>query len=124
MALKWKKVRVNLMKEVKFLEEPKEKDRILTEEEEIKLLEAVRTSHQVKHLEPIIITALSTGMRKGEIPNLKWSNVDFKNKVMIVEGTKNGEIRKVPKNHKLTATLESAKKVSKKEYVFSENGEP
>jgi len=63
-------------------------------------------------------------MRKEEILNLKWSNVDFKNGVVIVEGTKNGEIRKIPMNKKLTATLEGAKKVSKSGYVFSENGNP
>lgn len=124
MAIKWKKAQVNPVREVRFLKEPKEKDRILTEEEEAKLLEAVRTGHKAKHLEPIIITALNTGMRKGEILNLKWSNVDFKNGVIIVEGTKNGEIRKIPMNQKLTQTLEGAKKVSKGDYAFSENGKP
>jgi len=54
---------------VKFLKEPKEKDRILTEEEEARLLEVVRLTAKSQHLEPIIITALNTGMRKGEIVN-------------------------------------------------------
>jgi len=81
---------------VKFLKEPKGKDRILSEEEEMRLLEAVRLTTKSQHLEPIIITALNTGMRKGEILGLRWSNVDLKNGVIIVEGTKNGEIRKVP----------------------------
>jgi len=63
-------------------------------------------------------------MRKGEILNLKWSNVDFRTGHILVEETKNGEIRKVPINGKLTLTLESAKKVSSGEYVFSENGTP
>lgn len=124
MAIKWKKAQINPVREVKFLKEPKEKERILTEEEEAKLLETVRTSPKEKHLEPIIITALNTGMRKGEILNLKLSNVDFKKKVIIVEGTKNGEILKVPMNHRLTVTLESSKKVTKSEYVFSDNGKP
>jgi len=43
---------------------------------------------------------------------------------ILVEGTKNGENRRVPMNEKLTATPESAKKESKGEYVFSENGKP
>jgi integrase len=123
-AIKWKRVQVNPVREVKFLKEPKEKDRILSEEEEVRLLGAVRTGHKARHLEPIIITALNTGMRKGEILNLKWSNVDFKNGIIIVEGTKNGEIRKIPMNKKLTETLDGAKKVSKGEFVFSENGKP
>ena len=124
MAIKWKRIQFNPVREVKFLKEPKSKDRILSEEEEIQLLEAIRTGHKAKHLKPIIITALNTGMRKGEILNLKWSNVDFKTRYILVEETKNGEIRKIPMNEKLTATLEGAKKVSKSEYVFSENGKP
>jgi integrase len=124
MALKWKKAQINPVREVKFLKEPKGKDRILTEEEEVRLLEAVRTGHKSKHLEAIIVTALHTGMRKGEILNLKWSNVDFKNGVITVEKTKNDEIRKIPMNQRLTETLEGGKKVSKGEYVFSENGKP
>ena len=124
MAIKWKKAQGNPVREVKFLKEPKEKDRILTEEEEARLLEAVRTGHKAKHLEAIILTALNTGMRKGEILNLKSSNLDFKNRVITVEKTKNDEIRIIPMNQKLTQTLEGAKKASKGEYVFSENGKP
>jgi len=104
--------------------ESRGKDRILSEDEEARLLETVRTTSKEKHLEPIIITALNTGMRKGEILNLKWSNVDSQNGVIIVEGAKNGEVRKIPMNQKLTQTLEGAKKVSKGEFVFSENGKP
>jgi integrase len=109
---------------VKFLKEPKGKDRILSEEEEARLLAVVRVTTKSQHLEPIIITALNTGMRKGEILNLKWSNVDFKTGHILVEETKNGDIRRVPMNKKLTTTLEVVKKVSKSEYVFSENGKP
>ena len=57
---------------VKLLKEPKGEDRILSEEEEKRLLEAVRLTTKSQHLEPIIITALNTRMRKGEILNLKW----------------------------------------------------
>jgi integrase len=124
MAAKWKKGQSNPVREVKFLKESRGKDRILSQEKETRLLETVRLTTKSQHHEPIIITALNTGMRKGEILNLKGSNVDFKARVIIVEGTKNGEIRKIPMNKKLTETLESAKKVSKGEYVFSENYEP
>jgi integrase len=87
---------------------------LMAEKEEARLLGTVKTSPKEKHLEPIIIMALNTGMKKGEILSLKWTNVDFKNGHIIVEGTKNGEIRKNPMNKKLTETLEGAKKVSKK----------
>ena len=124
LAMKWGKAVSNPVREVKFPKELQTKDRILSEEEEARLLEAVRSTAKSKHLEPIIVTALQTGMRKGEILNLKWSNVDFKNRIITVEGTKTGEIRRIPMNKKLTGVLESAKKESEGEYVFSENGKP
>jgi integrase len=124
MAIKWGRAQANPVREVKFLKEPKEKGRILTEEEEIRLLNTVRTEPKQSHLEPIIITALNTGMRKGEILRLKWSDVDFRARVITVEGAKSGEIRKIPMNRKLTETLEGVKKTSKGDYVFSDNGQP
>jgi len=54
-------------------------------------------------------------MRKGAILNLKWPNADFRVGIITVEGTKNGEIRKIPMNKKLTEALESAKKGSRSE---------
>jgi site-specific recombinase XerD len=41
-AIKWRKAQINPVREVKFLKEPKEEERILTEEEEAKLFETVR----------------------------------------------------------------------------------
>jgi integrase len=124
MAIKWKKAQGNPVREVKFLKEPQGKDRILTEAEEVRLLETVRTEPKQKHLEPIIETALNTGMRKGEILNLKWSNVDLRTGVIVIEESKNGEIRRIPINRKLTITLQNVKKVSKGDFVFSDNGKP
>jgi len=124
LAVKWGKALTNPVKGIKFFKEPKAKDRILSEEEEARLLDAVRSTTKSQHLEPIIITALNTGMRKGEILNLKKTNVDFNNAYILVEGTKNGEFRKIPMNKKLTQTLRDVIGKSKSEFVFSENGKP
>lgn len=97
MAVKWGKLQKNPMAEVKLLKEPPGKERILSPEEEERLLDYVRSRKKSQHLEAIIITALNTGMRKGEILNLKWSQVDFKNRHIVVEETKNGETRKIPR---------------------------
>lgn len=40
--------------------------------------------------------ALSTGARKGEIVNLRWSQVDLPRRVITLTETKNGEIRSLP----------------------------
>lgn len=110
--------------DVKMLQEPPPRDRTLEPEEEERLLAIVRVTKKSKHLEPIIITALNSGMRKMEILTLRWEDVDLTKRVISVKKTKNHDPRKVPMNEKLTAILESAKKVSKGEYVFSENGKP
>jgi integrase len=127
MAVKWGKASTNPGREVKLLKEPEGKDRILTAEEEKRLLDHVRSAPKAKHLEAIIITALNTGMRKGEILNLKWENVDSKNRYISVvtgsmagERTKNGEIRKIPMNEPLTTALKNVKSAFPSTvYVFS-----
>jgi len=72
--------------------------RILSREEETRLFDAIRSSNRTRQLEPTGITALATGIRVPEILNLKWSNVDLANRLIIVEGTKSGYIRKIPMN--------------------------
>ena len=64
-------------------------------------------------------------MRFAEALNLKWSSVDFANRLIIVEGTKSGHNRKIPMNNRLTEVLYNAKKMSKSENVFvNERGGP
>jgi integrase len=53
------------------------------------------------HLRPIVVTALNTGMRRGEIFSLKWDNVDLKHGFILLDRTKNGERREIP----ISATL-------------------
>lgn len=53
------------------------------------------------HLKPILIVALNTGMRKSEILNLTWSQIDLKHSYIRLEKTKNGERRDIPMNDTL-----------------------
>ena len=55
------------------------------------------------HLKPIVVTALNTGMRRGEILNLKWDQVDLKHGFILLDRTKNGERREIPINRTLEA---------------------
>jgi integrase len=61
----------------------KKRERILTRQEETLLLQVCSTS-RLKHLLPIIICALDTGMRKGEILSLRGRDVDFEHRVITV----------------------------------------
>ena len=57
------------------------------------------------HLRPIVIMALNTGMKKGEILNLKWDDVDMTHWFILLANTKNGEKREVPIAETLRKTL-------------------
>ena len=57
------------------------------------------------HLRPIVITALNTGLRKGNVLNLKWSNIDLRNGFILIDMTKNGERLEMPINETLRKTL-------------------
>jgi integrase len=66
--------------------------------------------------------ALNTGMRKGEILNLKWDGVDLLNRVILIDNdkTKNGKSRKIPINDTLYKTVFAVSKVRRINvpYVF------
>jgi len=42
-----------------------------------------------------MIVALNTGMRRGEILNLKWKNVDTNQRLVYIMDSKNGEKREI-----------------------------
>ncbi|WP_263486537.1 tyrosine-type recombinase/integrase [Mesorhizobium sp. ESP6-5] len=49
-----------------------------------------------KYLRPLVLLALETGMRRGELLSLTWSNVDLDRRLAYLRETKNGEERTVP----------------------------
>lgn len=76
--------------------EPRGRIRFLSDEERPRLLQACEESRN-PYLYLIVVLALSTGMRQGEILNLKWSQVELDNekgRITLYE-TKNHEIRPV-----------------------------
>lgn len=72
-----------------------ERIRYLTDEEEIGLLEAL---NDCNWLRSIVIFALNAGMRRGEIFNLQWFDVDFARLLIKVRNTKSGKDRSIPMN--------------------------
>jgi integrase len=114
LAMKWELTDRNPAVDVNLLPEPKGRTRFLLVEEAGKMLELAP-----RHLRPILICALETGMRRGEIMNLKWSNVDMKNNMIYVVETKNGEPRHVPMSNRLRSTLAALPRRIGSDYVFT-----
>lgn len=77
------------------------------------------------HLKPMVLVSLNTGMRRGELFDLKWSAVNFDTKTITVAGatTKTSDTRHIPMNKETISVLEAWKKqVSKSPYVFPGQG--
>ncbi len=71
------------------------------------------------HLRPIVITALNTGMRKGEILSLQWEkHIDLKHGFIMLDKTKNHERREIPINATLGDTLTGITRRLDVPYVF------
>ncbi len=68
-----------------------------------------------------LILLLFTGLRPGEGINLVWSNIDFKNKILNIEDTKNRTDHEIPLGDYILNLLAQRKKVSSSEFVFPGN---
>jgi integrase len=64
------------------------------------------------HLRSIVILALNTGMKRGEILNLEWWQADFSTNRLIVTKTKSGKPRHIPMNKIVRETLLELKETS------------
>ncbi len=106
-AVEWDMVEEDLLKRVRKVKQLKKNNRrlrYLSKEECQALVNACNG-----YLKSIVLTALNTGMRRGELLSLKWDNVDLKHGFILLEqeDTKNGERREIPINDTLRWTLEA-----------------
>ncbi|MCC2612751.1 tyrosine-type recombinase/integrase [Neorhizobium petrolearium] len=72
-----------------------ERCRRLTGDEELRLLDGCDAG-QIPYLRTLVIVAIETGMRRGELLGLKWSDVSHNRRVITLTLTKNGSGREVP----------------------------
>jgi len=82
----------NVVKGVVIDDDTKRRDRVLSKEERVKLLDACKQSSWDR-LYLMVLVAMSTGARKSEIENLRWSNINFRGGCTVLKDTKNGTSR-------------------------------
>ena len=102
----WGWLEDNPMRKVTKPKEPRGRVRFLSDDEagpKGEIIEGERTrllnacdKSSNSYLETIVVLALSTGMRQGEILNLRWPDVDLNSGRIVLHETKNGERRVVP----------------------------
>jgi integrase len=96
------------------------RDRVLTFQEYTRLIIAAKP-----HLKPVLIVAYFTGMRKGELLNLRWSNIDRKGFIRLpADMTKERKPKTIPINHHVKAALEGLPRSLHHDFVFTYKGKP
>jgi integrase len=71
------------------------RERFLSDEERDRLLSACKASRS-QFLYTVVVLAISTGMRRGEIMGLRWKQVDLPNSCLRLSETKNDTSRSIP----------------------------
>jgi integrase len=107
--------------EVKKDKEPPGRLRYFGSKEEAnRLIEGCRGSFRA-----LVIVALHTGMRKGELLNLTWANADLDQGFIHIGATKNGEVRSIPMNETVWTVFSNLRKENNTSWVFhDEQGQP
>lgn len=115
----WRLIERNPVADIAKKKEGRGRVRFLTDSEREQLLEVCARS-EWPELHTLVILAISTGARRGELINLRWDQVDLKACKAIVTETKNGEARTLPLVGKALEALRAMKLKgsARSEYVF------
>lgn len=132
-AVEWGFLRAYPFKSIKELKEPPGKVRFITPEEFERLLWACHPESLLQnpnnwgrkfskllsdYLKPIVIIAFHTGMRMGEILNLKWQDVNLITRTISIETAKSNHRRIIPINNTLYQIFLSLQNNSTEEKIF------
>lgn len=87
---------------------PAGRDRVLTRAEETRLIDALLpTGRRSPWLYPLVVLALETAMRRGELLALRWEDVKLATRTATLLDTKNGEARVVPLSSRALEVLQA-----------------
>jgi len=115
----------NPLRDIKKLREPRGRCRFLSDAERDSLLTECKSHSQTLYV--IVVVALSTGARKGEILGLRWPDVDMRRGMMTFHQTKNGERRTVPLvglAHRLLIKFSKVRRIDTDLFFPGANGNP
>jgi integrase len=123
MAVEWGYTKENPAKSVKKVRVAETSPRFLDKEEVPRLLDACL--EHTPEIYPLVVTGLHTGMRIGELLNLRWEDIDFGRETLTVSSreewhTKNYESRTMALREEIRRVLEPTKEA--KGLVFRPDG--
>lgn len=86
-------------------------------DEESRLFDAINKRQNI-YLKPVVILAIETAMRQGELMSLRWQDIDLEQKTAYLKITKNGESRTVPLSSTAIKTIEALPRCERDTRLF------
>jgi integrase len=123
-GVEWKLIAENPFRGVRNLNVPKHIERVLGQDEEVKLLAACDRVRS-RLLRPLVVLALNTGMRRGELLSLEWSRVDLDQRIIrVINAKSNAGDRVIPMNAAVHSLVHDLAKKATSPLVFPSNRKP
>ncbi len=141
-AVEWEFIDSHTLGKVKVIHQDNTRVRYLSKEEEKALLAALTsrdarlreslasTAHAgryVDYLEPLIVMAMHTGLRRGELLTLRWEHISLPNRYLTIrsENAKSKKRRTVPLNDTVFHLLDAWRVQNPSaDFVFAHHGQP
>ena len=96
----------NPCRAMKREKENQPRDRILEPEEQKELLESCALVNN-PYLKPMVQFSIETAVRRSELLGIRYRNINFKNRTLLLTNTKNGKDRTIPLSEKAFLILQS-----------------
>ncbi len=113
-AVQWKLMQDNPARGIRLFRRDNRRLRYLSREEIGRVLGSLRGVARL-----VVVSAVHTGMRLGEVLNLQWVDVDWLSGSIHVRKTKNGEDRFVPMDAVLASELQPWFQVKRSQFLFT-----
>ncbi|WP_154116383.1 site-specific integrase [Vibrio cincinnatiensis] len=141
-AVEWEFIDSHNLAKVKVIHQDNTRVRYLSKEEEKVLLAALtsrdarlreslastaQAGRYVDYLEPLIVMAMNTGLRRGELLTLRWEHISLPNRYLTIcsENAKSKKRRTVPLNDTVFHLLEAWRVQNPSaDFVFVHRGQP
>lgn len=102
---------------VPLLKENNQRDRYLSEDEAVRLFQALEASPNPL-LPHIVAMLLLTGARRREVLSARWSDIDVAQRQWRIEFNKTGKTRYVPVSERLLSLLAKVPRMDNNDYLF------
>ena len=114
-AIRDKQATKNPVNDVRFfkIDPEAQEDRVITEDEAARFLD-----NCFPYFQNLVLAALLTSCRLGELLSLKWADVNFESRTLHIRFAKSGKGRKIYISDKLKEVIERCKKHTDGKYVF------